>query len=407
MGPYLQVGRIALADYWHEGRLSLVAICGLTAVLAPLLVLFGLKHGIISSLLHDLQVDPLSRHIQPIGQGAYDAAFLDALATREGVSFLLPTTRFLSATLRVANPAARQAPPLDAEMRPTAAGDPLWNGPAPRDQGTVVEVVASAPLAERLRLGLGDHADGRLGRVVAGERQSEAVALRIIGILPPHLEQRDLLLIPLSFLEDSEDYREGFAIPTRGWGGAAERPKGNRIYASFRLYAATIHDVAPLRDHLEALGVRVDTAADRIAMVTGLNRALVVLFTIISTLAAGGYGVSMMLNLVATVARKQRDLSVLKMLGVSSAQVAVFPVVQALATAVLGSLAGLAVYAAVAPVVNALFSGSLRPGLVVCAIEPWHAVTAITATLGLAAITSIAAGLRAGRLLPAEGLRSE
>lgn len=407
MGSLINIGRIAIADYIHEGRLSLVAILGLTAVLAPLLVLFGLKHGIVSSLLHELQVDPLSRNIQPIGQGAYDDAFFDAVRGQEGVAFLLPTTRFLSATLRVANPAAAQAQPIDAELRPTAAGDPLWDGVAPRDLGEVVEVVASAPLAQRLRLAAGDTAAGRLGRVVAGARQSEAVALKVIGVLPAHLEQRDVILVPLSFLEDTEDYREGFAVAGRGWDGNADRPKGPRSYASFRLYAATIYDVAPLRDYLDAQGVRVETAADRIAMVTGLNRALVVLFTIISTLAAGGYGVSMMLNLVATVARKKRELSVLKMLGFTGGEVAFFPVVQALATAVLGSAAGLAVYAAVAPLVNTLFSGSLRPGLVVCAIEPWHAAAAMAATLVLAIVTSISAGLRAGAIPPAEGLRSE
>lgn len=402
------VARIALADYLHEVRLSVVAIAGLTAVLAPLLVLFGLKHGIVSSLLEDLKSDPLARQIQPLGQGAYDQGWLESLASREEVAFLLPTTRFLSATLRLRNADDRSLRPMDVEMWPTAAGDPLWAGKEPQDQGHIVEAVISAPLARRLRLAEGDAAAGQLGRVVAGDRQSEHLSVRVLGILEPHLEQRDVMLVPLSFLEDSEAYREGMAVPARGWAGqGAPLPPAARTYASFRLYARDLEDVAVLRDHLEAQEVKTTTAAARIDTVLKLNHGLLVLFAIISTLAAGGYAVSMMLNLIATVARKQRDLSVLKLLGFPGHSVAFFPVVQGVTTAIFGAGAALAVYAGVAPLVNRLFAGAMQPGLVICALEPWHIAVAVAATLVVSLATSTVSGVRAARILPAEGLRNE
>lgn len=399
--------RIALSDYWHELRLSLVAIAGLTAVLAPLLVLFGLKHGIVSSLLFDLQNDPLSRRIQPLGQGSYEQPWLDTLASRDDVAFLMPTTRFLAATLRLENPRNRSLRPIQVEMVPTTAGDPLWAGPVPRDLETQVEAVISARLANSLNLVAGSDVTGRLGRVIGGERSAETINLTVVGVLPDHLEQREVMLVPLTFLEDSEAYREGISVPARGWSGTPRPPDEARTYASFRLYAHGIETVATLQEHLEKQGIKVETAAARIDTVLKLNRGLMALFAIISTLAAGGYAISMMLNLIATVARKEHDLSILKLLGFPGSRIALFPVTQALTTAIFGTAAALLVYAGVEPVVNSLFSGALRPGLVVCKLDMSHIGFTIVTTLSVALLTAVVSGIRAARILPAEGLRSQ
>ena len=41
---------MALRDYWHERALSLCAVLALATVLAPLLILFGVRNGVISNL---------------------------------------------------------------------------------------------------------------------------------------------------------------------------------------------------------------------------------------------------------------------------------------------------------------------------------------------------------------------
>lgn len=403
----IQVLLISLRDYAHEMRLSLCAVAALTAVLTPLLVLFGLKHGIVSTMLEDLRSSPHVRAIQPLGQGHYDLAWLEALRKHPGVEFVMPTTRYLSATVEVASTDAPRGRMERAEMMPTGPGDPLWRGTDLMLTPDSVQVVISASLSERTGVGAGGTLQGRIGRTVAGgERQGVSMALAVADVLPIHLVQRDVVLVPLAFLESVEDYREGRAAPFFGWPGEPS-PERSRVYASFRLYAETLDDVLAVRDHLVTLGVDTDTAAAQIQMVKGIDRALTALFLIISSLAAGGYALSMMLNLVALVARKQQDLSTLKMLGFSNAAVSLFPVFQAVVTAVAGFAFGAGLYFLAAPLINTLFAEGLREGQVVCALLPEHLAVAFGASLAIAIVTSVVGGYRAAAIQPAEGLRHD
>ncbi|MCA1780171.1 MAG: hypothetical protein LC637_12565, partial [Xanthomonadaceae bacterium] len=49
------VARLALRDYRHERIMSACFVLALSAVLLPLMVLFGLKFGIIGNLLAPLE----------------------------------------------------------------------------------------------------------------------------------------------------------------------------------------------------------------------------------------------------------------------------------------------------------------------------------------------------------------
>src|SRR5690242_3759637 len=116
---------LATRDFRHERGLSLFAVLSVTAVVAPLLVLFGLKYGVISSMTARLDRDPGTRMLQPIGQGMHDARWFAALAARPETGFVVPSTRFLAATASLSNPAEENRPPATVELWPTASGDPL------------------------------------------------------------------------------------------------------------------------------------------------------------------------------------------------------------------------------------------------------------------------------------------
>ena len=63
---------LAWADWCAEARLSACAVLGLAAVLAPLLVLFGLKYGLVATLTERLLADPRTRELLPVGSHVYD-----------------------------------------------------------------------------------------------------------------------------------------------------------------------------------------------------------------------------------------------------------------------------------------------------------------------------------------------
>ena len=64
--------RLATRDFGHDWRIALCQVLGLAAVLAPLLVLFGLRFGLIDTLAQRLIEDPRN-------ELRYDAACAAAL----------------------------------------------------------------------------------------------------------------------------------------------------------------------------------------------------------------------------------------------------------------------------------------------------------------------------------------
>ena len=139
------------------------------AVLLPLLVLFGLKYGIVASLLAPLTEDPRYRQILPAGAGRFEADWFEAVAARPDVAFVIPSTRSIAATLRVHRPASRVGRILDLELVPSAPGDPALNGDlAPEGYHGIVLSLAAA---ERLQASPGERLEGTLTRTRGGLRR--------------------------------------------------------------------------------------------------------------------------------------------------------------------------------------------------------------------------------------------
>lgn len=105
---------MALRDYWHERALSLCAVLALATVLAPLLILFGVRNGVISNLQERLLQDPRNLEIVPVGSGKYGKAFFEELRKRPDVGYVVPQTR------AIARPSACSPPPKKkADCPPT------------------------------------------------------------------------------------------------------------------------------------------------------------------------------------------------------------------------------------------------------------------------------------------------
>jgi putative ABC transport system permease protein len=399
---------LAARDFAHERTLSTCAILGMAAILAPLLVLFGLKFGVVSSLTARLASDPRTRAVQPIGQGRYDDAWLGMLAARPETGFLVPTTRFLAATVTLRSAGGGGDDGIVTELSPTQTGEPLLEGGGAAIGRTGLRhyaVALSRSVADRLRVAPGDTLEGRIGRSVDGTREAIALTFSITEIIRAGLTDREIALVPLSLLIAVEDYREGVAAPELETGGSA--PASARSFASFRLYARTIDDVAALRDWLALEGVATTTRLADIEAVQRLNRDLTRLFLLISSLAGIGYLVWTALASLSTVARKQRELSLLRLIGFSTLCVVVFPMVQAVLTALLGAALASAAVFATTPLIAQMFAGQLPPGTTVFRLLPQHLIAAALITAGFAALAASVSGVRASLIAPSEGLRDE
>ena len=387
------VASLAWQDYRNDGWLSACSVLALVAVIAPLLVLFGLKFGLVSSLTERLETDPASREIIPLGGGRFSAAFIAQLGERSEVAFAVPRTRQIAATAQVGT--------LTLEMLPTAAGDPLLAG-LPMPHG-LDQIVLSHTAAEKLAARPGDWLETSFARQVAGRVEAQRTRLQVLAVLPLEAFVREGLFADLALLEAAEDYRDGRAVPALGWAGEAASVSEQRIYPAFSLYARSLSDVEPLRVYFAEQNLLVSTQAHTIAQVQSLSRNLSIVFWIIAGLALAGAFAAIFAGTLAAVARKHRELSVLRLLGFSTAALLLFVLLQALYSAGFAAVLSVGLYGLAEAALNKLFVQV--PGEYASHLLARHYGLALVAVLGVSAVAAACGGWRVARIQASEGIR--
>ncbi|OLY77299.1 hypothetical protein AU074_01270 [Pseudomonas sp. ATCC PTA-122608] len=387
------VASLAWQDYRNDAWLSVCSVLALVAVIAPLLVLFGLKYGLVSSLTERLENDPATREIIPLGGGRFSSEFVEQLRQRNDVAFALPRTRQIAATAQLGA--------VTVEMLPTADNDPLLAG-MPMPKG-LDQIVLSQTAAEKLGAKAGDWLEASFGRQVAGRVESQRTRVQVLHVLPLEAFARDGLFAPLGLLEAAEDYRDGRAVPAFGWDGDAVGVSEQRVYPAFRLYARRLVDVEPLRVYFVGQNLLVSTQAQTIAQVQSLSRNLSIVFWIIAGLALAGAFAAIFAGALAAVERKRRELSVLRLLGFSTAGLLLFVVLQALYSAGFSAVLSGVLYGLAQSGLNQLFVQV--PGEYASHLLARHYGLALAAVLGVSAVAAACGGWRVARIQASEGIR--
>jgi putative ABC transport system permease protein len=395
--------RLALRDYSYERLLSACTILGLAAVLAPLLVLFGVKSGIINTMVDRLVQDPRNLEISPVGSGRYDQGWFAAAAKRPGVAFIIPQTRSIAANMILYHKSDDQPRTLAVDLIPTDSGDPLllkW-GTVPVENNAVV---LSASAARKLNVSAGGEIIGRVGRSMEGRKEQVAVSLKVIAVLPLEAFPRDAAFVRLALLQATEDYRDGFSSKIFDWPGNT-RPDRPKEYPSFRLYARTIYDVAPLRDWLTGQGLEIYTRVEEIEVIQSLDRSFSLIFRLISFVAICGYFASMASNILANVNRKSRHLGITRLIGFSTRSIMWYPVVQSVATGLLGTGLAACLYFISQITINSLFAKYLAQGEYVCKLSLVHLMIAFILTISLSILAAGYAAFRVAKIEPSKVIR--
>jgi putative ABC transport system permease protein len=396
------VVELALRDFVHERIMSACFVLALSAALLPLLVLFGLKFGIIGNLLEPLTEDPRYRQILPVGSGSYGPDWFEAMAARSDVAFIVPRTRAIAATMRLRATDSDAGRIISVELIPSAAGDPVLTGLEP-PQGFDA-VALSLDAADKLGVAAGDSLEGIVSRTLGGEQQTELLPLTVSTVASAAAFARDGMFVSHDLLMAVEDFRDGRAVPALGWSGAPATD-APRYFAGFRLYAGTIDDVANLREGLMNQGIDVRSRLADIQLVQALDRNLSIVFWIIAGIAAVGYGLSFGSSVWANVDRKRRDFSVLRLTGFRTRAIVWFPILQAMLTGALGWLIAAIVFFIVQAGLNVLFADTVGGGESVCRLLPVHFIIALVLTLVVASVAAASGGRRLARLEPSLALR--
>jgi putative ABC transport system permease protein len=215
------VAGLALLDLRHEWILTLCMVLAIAAVLAPLLILLGLKYGTIETMRERLIEDPVNREIKPSRTLQLAPTWFKTFSAREEVAFITPTILRGSSVIRVLKADARRGVAID--LIPTDLGDPLIlenNGIIPKKG----ECVLSYPASEELKVNVGETITARVTRSRRGKREFVESKLKVISVLSPRADGLPRIYAPLKFVTDVESYREGQAVPERHWSGSQPRP---------------------------------------------------------------------------------------------------------------------------------------------------------------------------------------
>jgi putative ABC transport system permease protein len=264
-------------------------------------------------------------------------------------------------------------------------------------------VILSAKSAKSLGVTVGERIDGVVHRNRNQRQEIATLKLTVVDIVAEHLFPRDGIFANLDLLLAVEAYRDGFGRPDLGWDGLSA-PQAE-IFASYRLYAKQLADVAVLRERLRSEGLEVRTRVEEIEILQVLDRNLSFIFWSIAGIGITGYLISLAASLWANVERKRADLSVIRLLGVGRSALVWFPVTHALLTSTFGIAVAFAATFGLGGLLNVTFASSGGEGGMVCRLLPTHLAQAAAGTLFCAILPALSAGYRSTRIEPAEGLR--
>ena len=391
--------RIAFADLWGEARLAAFSVLSIAAMLAPLLILAGLRAGVVEGMRETLLRDPRVRQVLSLAHGSFDRDFLAALRDRPDVVHVSPRLRQNSGSLLLdPGDLARR---VRAQVTPSGPGDPML------PPGTALEernVVVSQPLAARLGIEPGARITGSVGRRACAGDEILAVELTVAGVAGLSSADRDVVFVPTPLAEQIEDWQEP-RIRRDGAACTVEAAAPRQSYAGFRLYAATIEDVPVIVLALRERDVETASRIQDIAPMLAIDRALSRLLAAIAGVAGLGFVLSLTAGLLANVQRKRRLFAALRLMGFRRRTLMLVPVLQAGTVALIGAAIAAALALGTAAAINAGLVGISIEGAL-CTITPPMIAIAIGATVGAALAASAFAAVRAAAAEPYEAIGS-
>jgi len=393
---------IALKDLWHDRRTTLVLVLTVAAIVAPLLLLFGLKNGVVTTLRQNLLQDPRNREVVVYGSTRLTQDWFQAYRARADVGFLIPKTRTINATVDLVNAQRRIIPAV--EVIPTADGDPLLPEHLPVP-GRPFEVLVTEALADKLRVGSGLPLFAVIKRSEDGMPQHVKLPLDVLGIVPGSHFSRDALFTTIDLLAAAEDYRDGVLAGLTAADSLDGYAANRGHFANARVYAADLDSVAVLAAAMRGDGIEIRTQSERIATVQAFDRILSFVFRVIALIGSLGCALALGGALWVNVDRKRRDLALMRLFGFDNWAVASIPAVQSLVITIFGFLLAAAAYLIGSDIFNRVLGQNLVGSGYVCRLDAGDMVTAAALALLVALVAAVAGGVRARSIAPAESLR--
>ncbi|MCB2135103.1 MAG: ABC transporter permease [Rhodobacteraceae bacterium] len=393
------LAELSLRDLFRDWVHLLCNVAVMVGVIVPLLVLFGVRNGVYDALIGRLLNNPATLQIDTRGNNSFTYTDAEEVRGWAEAGFVTLKTRSLFDYVNVRETGGRGK--REAIIAPSATGDPML-GPdvalGPED------AAISTDLAEQLKLAPGASID--LVTQAPERPQQLILPVRVVAIVPADRLSGRVVLAPLDKLDLIEAFYDEYALPDHGI--TAGKPLAQRVvdFEGIRAYARRLEDLAPLQARMESrFGVATEAATQRVTGVLSLGRNMSMALALTATVALAGLAAALIFGFWAEVARKRQMIAHLGLLGISQRHVSLFPVIQALVTAILGLVVSFLLFAIAAAVAESLFDTGLTEegGLVVIG---WGQTVVISVgVLLFVTLASLVAAQSAQRTDPATVLR--
>jgi putative ABC transport system permease protein len=217
--------RFAIAELRHERLFATGVVLAVCSVLTPILLLWGIKNGMITSLRERLMKDPRTRELRPIESVDIQAAWISTLKDSPLSAFAIPSVRQINLYGRVRTSPNAQWTEVE-EIFPSAAGDPVSDLPQMDWSAGELPVpgMISESLAEALGVIVGAEIRLEQTRSAEGKISKVEMPVRILAIVSGTNSPTKALYLPVYAVECIEDYKDGRSVPKFGWPAIAEDP---------------------------------------------------------------------------------------------------------------------------------------------------------------------------------------
>lgn len=376
------------------------------AVIAPLLLLFGLKYGVVTQLQHQLEQRPNLLEIKAQSRSNHlTQEWVEQTQARADVKFAIGLTRSLNAeapifkTERAAQVTINN--PLYTEIIPTASGDPILRRDAATPHLVGQQAVMSYALAQQLNTKADDTVYLRLTRTKDGQQKQEYLAIQIMEVLAPQDFARKAIFVPMSvllgieyFIDDMHDDFE-LVSPT----------PAKHTFANVRIYANSVDDVLPLSRWLEDQNIHTTSAQEAIYHTKTLNGILTLLFSVIAITALVGSSVSLTGSFLTNIDRKRQQIATLRLIGFNQKNITVYISFQVFFITSSAYALALIFYLIGSTIFNQALSSSTETHAFSSYLSGGHLLIAFLITSALAFLIALIGAAQAMRIEPAESLR--
>ncbi|MDA3979317.1 ABC transporter permease [Gallibacterium sp. AGMB14963] len=393
------LSKLASRDLFYDRKVSFCIIASLIAVIAPLLLLFSLKYGVVSQLRNQLLNDPHNLEIKIVGNLNLSQQWFQWIESQPEVQFVIPLTRSLNTIVDLRGKNNRFI--ANVEILPTKQGDPVVQHLLPNQHS----IILSALAAEKLKINIGEQIELLATRTYENNIEKGILSFTVVDIIPETRFPRAAAFVDLNILLGIEDFRDGLQtalFPTMQGDSPAQT---RTTFARARIYAKTLDDVLPLAQKLREKNIDIRTEAKAIENVKAIDSVLETIFTVIAGTSIIGCLLSLIGAFLANIDRKRKEIAILRLLGFQATSVVSYLILQAIILSSISFILSYLFFLVGSQLFNQKLTSHLMETHFVSSLQPIHLLIAFTISFILAGIVAAIGAIRALKIQPAESLR--